>query len=227
MARKGNSRHMNRLAASKYMHIGRKTSTYVTKQNPGRYTLENSISLITLLKEKLHLAQDSREAEMLISHGSVSVNGRAIKDKRYPVGFGDMITMKQTNGSYVVDVAKRGVIKVTEADSKAKARPVKVIGKYMGPKNKVMLRLYDGTVLNGSKDVKVNDSVTLQEKSIKSVIRFSKGAKCYVIKGAHASESGVIKEVTHGTSTRASTVEVDSSSGTFQTLVDNVMVIGE
>ncbi len=227
MGGKGNTRHINRFAASNYTGISRKSSVYLTKQNPGRYTLQNSMAIMTVLKEKMNVAIDAREAVILLKNGSVLVNGNAIKDRRYPVGFGDIITLKPSGESYRIDVAKRGTIKVDEkADHKA-SRPTKVIGKYIGPKNKVMLRLYDGTVLPGKADVKVNDSVTLKGKSIGSVIKFSKGAKCYVIKGAHASESGTIKEITQGSATRAAIVQIDSGNGTFQTLVDNVMVVGE
>jgi small subunit ribosomal protein S4e len=225
MARKGNSRHMNRFAASKYMRIDRKVSTYVTKQNPGRHTLENSIALVTLLKEKMGVAADSREAGILIKNGNVLINGKQVRDKRYPVGFGDMITLKPTGASYRIDVAKKGAIRVD--DKPTTDRYVKVIGKYLGKKNKVMLRLYDGSVLEGKNEVKVNDSVAVKDNAVKSIVKFSSGARCYVIKGTHASESGTIKGINTGTATRASTVEVDSGKGTFLTLVDNVMVIGE
>ncbi len=225
MSNKGNSRHVNRFAASKYMRIGRKLSMYVTKPSAGRHTLENSIAIVTLLKEKMNVADDSREAGILIKSGNVLVNGKEVKDRKYPVGFGDVVTLKPTGESYTIDVAKHGAIRVEE--EKSGKRYVKVIGKYMGRNNKIMIRLYDGSVLPGNGEVHVNDSVTVKDNSVGSVVKFSNGAKCYVIKGAHASERGTIKGINHGTATRAATVEVDSGKGTFQTLVNNVMVVGE
>ena len=225
MSHKGNSRHINRFAASKYMGIRKKLSTYVAKPSAGRHTLENSIALLTLLKEKMGVAADSREAVMIIKSGNVLVNGKAVKNKRYPVGFGDTVMLKSTGTTFRIGVAKHGAIHVEEGGSGT--RYVKVIGKYMGAGSQIMIRLYDGSVLSGNNEIHVNDSVAVKGNSVGSVVKFSKGAKCYVIKGAHASESGMIKEINKGTATRTATVEVDSGKGTFQTLVNNIMVVGE
>jgi ribosomal protein S4E len=109
----------------------------------------------------------------------------------------------------------------------AKPRQIKVIGKYIGSGGRIMIRLYDGAVIEGKSEVMVNDSVNVKEGKVESVIRFAKGAKCYVIKGTHSSESGTVKDVIGGTSVRAPLVSIDSGKGSFQTLVENVMVIGE
>jgi ribosomal protein S4E len=225
MSRKGNSRHINRFAASKYLKINRKVSQYVAKPDAGRYTLGNSMALITLLKEKLGVSTNSKEARYLIKGGNISVNGKTVRIERYPVGFGDIITIVPINKSYRIGVAKKGVIS-TEEHAKEKGRTMKVIGKYVGSKNTTMLRLYDGTVVKGKEGVKVNDSVVLDGNAIKSIIKMQKGAKCYVIKGTHASESGIILDIISGTATRAPIVQVEGASK-FQTLLDNVMVTGE
>ncbi len=227
MSSKGNNRHMNRFAASNYLKVERKLSKYIAKPNAGRFTSKNTIALVTLLKEKMHVAADTREARLLLKKGNVRINGKAVRDERYPVGFGDVVSFSDGE-SYRIDVAKHGYISPVESDAKAgNARLLKVIGKYVGSGNRMMIRLYDGTTISGKNDIMVNDSVSVQDGAVKSVVKFSKGAKCYVIKGKHASESGVIKAVTEGTATRSPTVEIDSGKGTFQTLLENIMVTGE
>lgn len=226
MSSKGNNRHMNRFAASNYIKVERKLSKYVAKPNAGRFTEKNVISLVTLLKEKMKIAADTREARLLLKRGSVNINGKVIRDERYPVGFGDVISFADGE-SYRIDVAKHGFINPVEYDANGKTRLLKVIGKYVTEGNKIMIRLYDGTVVSAKNEIRVNDSVSVQDGAVKSVIKFSKGAKCYVIKGKHASESGEIKSITEGTATRSPTVEIDSGKGTFQTLLDNIMVTGE
>jgi ribosomal protein S4E len=47
-----------------------------------------------------------------------------------------------------------------------------------------------------------------------------------VIKGTHATETGTIKEITKGSAVRAQTVKIDSGSAEFETLADNVMIVG-
>ncbi len=227
MASKGNNRHMNRFAASNYLKVERKLSKYIAKQNAGRFTQKNSIALVTLLKEKMDVANDTREARLLLKKGTVSINGKVVREEKYPVGFGDVVSFASNGKSYRIDVAKHGFVNPVEYDVKGKPRLLKVIGKYVGKGGKIMIRLYDGTTLSGKNEIKVNDSVSIQDGAVKSVVKFTKGAKCYVIKGKHASESGVIKNIAEGSATRSPTVEIDSGKGTFQTLLENIMVTGE
>ena len=86
MGSKGNNRHVKRLAAPKYLHIGRKVNAYVTKPNPGRHTLDSSIAISTVLKEKLGVASSAREARRILKSSSVEVNGKVVRDSRYPLG---------------------------------------------------------------------------------------------------------------------------------------------
>ncbi len=226
MSRKGNSRHINRFAASRYLKVNRKVSKYIAKPTAGRYPLENSIALITLLREKLGIAANSAEARYIVKNGNVSINGKTIRNERYPVGFGDTLTLSKSGKSYKVDVAKKSIVSLQEIKSETKERTLKVIGKYVGAKNTMMLRLYDGSVIKGKNDIKVNDSVVVNGNSIKSVIKMQKGAKCYVVKGAHASENGKILEIISGTATRNPIVHVEGTTK-FRTLLDNIMVTGE
>lgn len=227
MGSKGNNRHIKRLAAPRYIHIERKVNAYVLKPNAGRHTLQTSIALATVIKEKLNFAQNEKEAKRILNEGSVEVNGKKIKDPRYPVGFGDIIHFKPSNEHYIIGVGSKGVIKVSKHDSSKEAdRVFKVIGKYIAEGNKEMIRLYNGIILPSAKGVSVNDSVEVKDGKVHKVIKLEKGAKCLVVKGIHASEEGTISEINKGTALRAATVEIRGSKGNTETLLDNIIVIG-
>lgn len=226
MGSKGNNRHIKRLASSKYLHIGRKVEPYVSKPNAGRHTLESSMSISTALKEKLSVALNAKEAKRILKSGNVQVNGKVIKDTHYPLGFGDLIHFKPSSTSFAVGVGSKGVIKFEKVEGKEHAHIFKVIGKYIAKGNKEMIRLHDGTVIPSSKGIKVNDSVHLKEGKVHDVLKLQNGARCLVVKGLHASESGVIKEIKDGTALRRATVSIEGKSGVTETLLDNVMVIG-
>jgi ribosomal protein S4E len=53
MASKGNTRHIRRLASTRYMKIERKSSKYVAKPMAGRHNSKSNIALTTVLKEKM------------------------------------------------------------------------------------------------------------------------------------------------------------------------------
>ncbi len=226
MARHGNSRHLNRLAASRFPRISRKTAKYLAKPRPGRHFLEGSVALLVVLRDKLGLASIKNEAKKIIKGGHVQINGKRVTDEKYPIGFGDAIKLLQSKETYEVAVGRYGDMKLQKVEGKEPSRLLKVVGKYLSKGNKLMVRLHDGSVINGTKEVKINDSVTLGERKIKSVIRFEKGAKCLVIKGAHTSETGVIKDIKAGSAVNPSAVRIESSSGEFETPTENVMVVG-
>ncbi len=226
MARHGNSRHLNRLASSKYPRVSKKTAKYLVKPRAGRHSLERSVALLVILRDKLGLAANSREASRMIKAGNLEVNESKVRDSRYPVGFGDIIKIAQTKETYRIEIGKHSDIKIAKVEGKDSARTLKVIGKYLSQGNKLMLRLYDGSTMQGTKDAGVNDSVIIEKGKMKSLLKLAKGAKCLVVKGAHASETGVIKEITKGSATGVAAIRIDGESGEFETPVDNVMVVG-
>ncbi len=225
MARHGNSRHLTRLASSMYARVSRKTTKYLAKPSAGRHSLERSIALVVLLRDKLSLAANAGEARRVIKSGGVEVNGRKVSDDKYPLGFGDVVKLVQTGESYAVGVGKHGDIKLEKA-GKEHGRTLKVVGKYLASGKKVMLRLYDGSTVPGESSTRVNDSVVLEGSKVKSVLKMSNGAKCIVIKGAHTSETGVIKELKAGGATSVAAAKIEGDGSTFETPVENIMVIG-
>ncbi len=225
MGSKGNNRHIKRLAAPKYLNVERKTDAYVLKQNPGRHTLQDSIAISTVIKEKLGIAQTSEESKRILKAGSVEINGKLVKDPRYPVGFGDRIFFKPSGQTYAIGVGSKGVIKLVKSE-KEEEQPLKVTGKYIAKANKEMIRLYNGVTLTSEKGISVNDSVILKEGKVSKVLKLEKGARCLVVKGVHASLEGTIADIKKGTALRSATVEIHGQNGNTETLLDNIVVTG-
>ena len=225
MANKGSNKHIKRLASGNYIRVSRKTSAYVTKPMPGRHPLEVSISIGTVLREKLHAAATLHEVELMLQQGFVKVNGKEIKTHKYPVGFGDIITLEPSKETYSVTVAKHGAFAAEKTDIK-KERIYKVLGKYVAKKGKVMIRLDNGDIMDAPKGVNVNDSISIKDGKHSNTIKMEAGKKCFVVKGAHSSESGTIKVINQGTATRAALVSITGKAGEFETLLENIMVTG-
>lgn len=223
MGNKGNKRHIKRLASSKYMKIWRKRSKYVAKPTPGRHDINHSITLLTVIKEKLFLAASSKEARAIIKSGKVEVNGRPVREERYPIGFADVIHLIPNNVYYTVSVGREGAFQIEESKD-GKPMPLKVVGKYIVEGGKTMLRLHDGRIVGAEKEVNVNDSIELGRGAFE-VIKLESGRRCLVIGGTHSSERGTIKEIIRGSATSDTTVKVEGREGTFETLLDNIMVI--
>jgi len=226
MSRKGGSSHIKRIAASSYLRINRKSRKFVTKPNPGRHTLEESIALIVFVKEKL-IEGTAREARKIIGSGAIYVNGKLIKDYRFPIGFGDVVYVKPDNAYYRIGASRYGSFSFKKIDEKeALSSTFKVVGKYTAKKGVLMLRLHNGSIIKSTKDANVNDSVIIRNGKIEDVLNFKEGAKCIVYKGIHSPETGVIKSIRKGAMLRDATLEIESGKNKFETVVENVMVVG-
>ncbi|MEM3181390.1 MAG: S4 domain-containing protein [Candidatus Micrarchaeaceae archaeon] len=227
MSRKGNSRHIKRLAASKYMGIERKAAKYTIKPKPGRHSLAKSIALASLIRNKLHYASTMKEAVKVIKQGSIEVNGVSLKDAKQAIGYGDIIKIKPTEEYFKIEVNRQGAIKVEKSSTEPK-RIAKILGKYVSKANTSMIRLHDGTVMripNGMK-ISTNDSVLISNNKIEQVLKLEQGASCVIYNGRHTGEKGTIKSITKGNALERAHVEIETDSGTVQTLLDNIIVTG-
>lgn len=208
------------------MALERKSSNFIAKPRPGRHTLSTSITLASFLREKLGVAASASEARKSIVSGKIEVNGKIRRDYRYPIGLGDIIKIVPSDESYIIGIGRYGTFDAKKVEKKDHKRTLKVVGKYIGSGKKQMIRLNNGNIFHYDKEVKVNDSVIVEERKIAKVIKLEHGAKCMVVSGAHAPAVGKIKEIVKGTATRDSTVRIEGENGTFETLLDNVMAIG-
>ncbi|MDE1761613.1 MAG: hypothetical protein KGH59_01790 [Candidatus Micrarchaeota archaeon] len=226
MGGKGGSRHLKRLASPSYMKVRRKDSKFMLRPSPGRHTKEGSIAISTFLREKIGVASSAAEARKVIIAGKVEINGRVRRSYKYPIGFGDIVRIIPSNESYIIAAGKYGAFEPKKVEKDAK-RTLKVVGKYIAEGKKQMIRLNNGNIFNFDKEVKVNDSVIVDQRKISKVLKFEKGASCIVIKGMHAPESGKISEIKEGTALRDATVTIQGKGGSFETIVENIIVTGE
>ena len=81
---------MKGLNAPAFFSIQRKEYVYLTKPNPGRHSLERSISL-ELLARKLNLAGTKRDIKKIIENGMILINGKVIREIKYPIGLNDTV----------------------------------------------------------------------------------------------------------------------------------------
>ncbi|MGC8676259.1 MAG: S4 domain-containing protein [Candidatus Micrarchaeia archaeon] len=227
MSRKGNSRHIKRLAASKFEGLERKIAKYAMKPKPGRHSLELSVPLASLIRYKLQYAATDKEAVKAIKLKGVEINGKIAKSPKQPVGYGDIIRIVPTGEYFAIGVGGRGALSLEKVSADTK-RVAKIVGKYVAKGNTLMVRLHDGTVLQVPKGMEIatNDSVLLAKGKIESVLKLEQGAQCSVYKGRHAGEKGTIKSITKGNTMEGARVEIDTQNGVVQTLLDNVIVTG-
>ena len=91
MAKMGSRKHLKRYKAPKSWPIHPKEDTWTVKPSAGSHSINDSIPLTLVIRDVLKLADNSREAKRIINSGNVLVDGRVVKDYKFPVGFMDII----------------------------------------------------------------------------------------------------------------------------------------
>jgi len=102
MAKRGPRKHLKRLSAPKHWLLSKVGGIWATKSSQGPHKLRESIPLNVLLRNKLKLALNSREAKMIIlaKDGNIAIDGKVRKYYKFPVGVMDVITLVKIKTSY-------------------------------------------------------------------------------------------------------------------------------
>lgn len=221
-------KHMKRMTAPRSWAIPRKTSHWVTKPRAGTHKVEDSIPLLSVVRDMLKLCDNSREARMIIGSRTVSVDGRVVTDYKFPVGLMDVVTIGKTKQSYrmVVDYkARLQLVPIDEAEKGWKLGRVDHKTTVRG--SKIQLTLHDGRNILLPKDqYKTGDVLKIEVPSQKVLKHFKldKGSMALVIGGSHP---GTLQTVEAYTVRRGSAPNLVTFKEGFSTVKENVFVVGE
>ncbi|MDR3223054.1 MAG: 30S ribosomal protein S4e [Methanobrevibacter sp.] len=231
MANMGSRKHLKRFKAPKNWNIHPKIKKWTVKPSPGSHSIENSLSLLIVVRDILKLADNAREAKRIINTGNVLVDGRIIKNYKFTIGFMDVIQIPKTEDVYRVlpDLKGRLTLHPITAEN-ANIKLAKVYNKTTLKKGLNQLNLHDGRNIISNEKTTAGDVVKLQipTQEILEVYNFQEGANVLVTNGKHTGEIGHIKEVIINKSSNKNTVLVENDKKKeFLTLMSYTFVIGE
>ncbi len=194
MANRSGSKHLKKLASSRLLPIARKNFVWYLKVSPGPHNKLESIPLLSLLRDLLHVGRDARETRLLISAGKVLVDGKLVRNATYPVGLMDVVAIPSIKSFYRIVFVNEKLkpIKISEKDATWKY--ARLENKKFISKDLMQLSFHDGKCLLVKKEdaakLKPGDSVKLAlppaKLSVQSSIKMEKDALCYVFKGKHS-----------------------------------------
>lgn len=228
MAKKAGSRHLKRVAAPAAWKVRRKDYVWIAKPVPGPHSIEESVPLAVAIKDMLGLCATSREAERIIKQGNAAVDGRAVLEPRFPLGFMDVLGVAGRH--YRVAYDKKSRIAISEISAKeAGFKLCRVENKTMTGGKKLQLNLHDGRNLLVAEDKYGTGDVlkvSLPEQKITDHYRLEKGAVAYITGGTHAGRTAQIVEIQAGTLTREPLVVMEKEGESFITPKGYVFVVG-
>ena len=231
MAKMGSRKHLKRYKAPKSWPIHPKEDTWTVKPAPGSHAIEDSLPLLVIIRDILGLADNSREAKRIINTGNVLIDGRAVKDYKFPVGFMDVLTIPKTEENYRILLDTKGRLTlhpITAEDATYKL--AKIVNKSTIKGGKTQLNLHDGRNVLVDEDVYAGQDVVcvgIPEQEIKENFKFDEGVVVLVTGGKHTGELGTVSEIIENKSTNPNTIIIENSAkDEFLTLKDYAFVVG-
>lgn len=242
MTKKGQSRHLKRIAAPKYWPILRKASKWTFHPMPGPHPKNACLPLAIVLRDILKVANSKRELKYILNNNEIKVDGRIRKDLNFPVGLMDVIEIPKIEKYYrIIPFEKRGLLP-HEIDSNEKDfKLCKIINKTMLKGNILQLNLHDGRnilikptesdeeeeVLK-PEDFKTKDTlkISIPNQEILDHFEFQENKIGLVTSGRFIGKIGKISEIFVRFGPNASIATMEELGEPFQTLLDYIFVIG-
>jgi len=221
---------LKRLASPVAWGVGRKGINWAPKTSPGAHSREESMPLLVLIRDKLDLAENSREVKRALNAGKILVDGRRITDQNFGVGLMDTISIPSQKNYYRTLFHGKKLTLLEIDEKRAGIKYCKVINKRSIKKGIVQLNLHDGRNLLVEKEedrFKPGDTlkIAVPMQKLEGFKKFEPGARCLVYKGRHAGEIGELVEVSERAGSKPADAKLKTPKGEIITLKDYLFVV--
>lgn len=235
MAKKGGSRKLKRLAAPRTYKIPRKIFKWAVKTMPGPHPADSSIPVAVLLRDMLGIAKNLREVKYILRRGYFKIDGKTIKEYKYPVGLMDVIELVPTKEFYRILPDTVGYLKPKKiSGDEVKLKPLRIKNKVMVKGAKIQLTTHDGRNFLVDKDseiysLKQGDTILYDYASGEVVdwFRMEPGNYALIVWGRKRGVSGKIVNIWKPHPLKQKMVAIEVDSNIYETIFDYVFPIGK
>jgi small subunit ribosomal protein S4e len=221
------SDHMKRLAAPRSWPLKRKANVFITKQNAGAHSVEDSMAAVVVLRDMIEACDTAREAKRIIGNRELFVNGKAVKDPKAPIGFMDAVSIPKMDLYYRMFITNKGKLTLVPISKDEAAWGLyKIQDKTVVKDGKFQLNLSGGrNIVLDKNDYKCNDTLKVEYEGQKVLecYPFAAGSTVLIKEGAQSGKIKIVKEVQI---IRGSAPNVVVFSDDTQTILDNCFIIG-
>jgi len=221
-------KHLKRLPAPRSWAISRKTAFWTIRPSPGPHEAEASVPVGLILRDMLSVCATAREARHILHGRGILVDGRAVRDPKFPVGLMDVLSLAETKQHYRMMVSTRGrmaLVPVDDADAKWKLCRIEDKTTVRG--GKIQINLHDGrNLLLAKNEYRTGTTLKLQlpEQKVLGHYELLPGAPSVITGGKHVGEVAHVLDVRLTRNPRANVVTFKEG---FSTDIDKVFVVGK
>lgn len=224
--------YQKRMSAPPAWPIPRKDHTLAVSPSPGPHPAGASLSLAMVVRDLLRLVDLSREAKRLIAEGAIHVNGKAVRDYKFPCGFFDIVTVPSTGLHRCIVPDRHGRLTLREVTpEQAKSKLTRVEDRHTLPGRRVQLNLHEGWNLLAPPEAsaaKPGDSLVLSlpDKKVLRHIPRQPGAHALIVGGAQSGTLGTIESLVEMKGSGPNTIRLQAGGRRVETIADYVVAIG-
>ncbi|MDE1820086.1 MAG: 30S ribosomal protein S4e [Euryarchaeota archaeon] len=220
---------LKRRASPRSWPIARKGRKWVQRPSPGPHGQNDSMPLVMVLRDILHLANTAREARILLREGKVRVDGKVVKDVARGIGLMDVVSIAAPLAKdYRMLRDRRGrltLLPIPPPDAKFKLGRVRF--KHTVAGGKIALTLHDGRnlLVGAPTEIKVGDTLRVELPGQKVLQRIALGsnALAFISGGSHVGELARVDKVEVIPSSQPNRVHFKEG---FSTVKDYVFIVG-
>jgi len=233
MAKRGVYKHLKRIHAPKSWMLSKVGGIWAMKPSQGPHKLRECIPLSLLLKTKLRLALNGKEAKLIVKarEGNISIDGKVRTDPKYPVGIMDIVTINKTGSNYRVNFDVKGrwrLVRISKEEAKYKL--CKITRRNMGPKKIPFITTSDGRTLRfPNPHIKEHDTIklNLENNEIVDYYKYKIGAHVLIVGGNNIGRTGVIEKIEKHPGSYEIVYIKDSAGKDFSTRLTNIFITGD
>lgn len=230
MGRRGNKKHLKRLAAPKHWMLDKLSGVWAPRPSTGPHKLRECLPLVLILRNRLKYALTAAEVKKILMSKLVKVDGKVRLDPKYPAGFMDVVSIKKTDQNFRLLYDTKGRFTLHEVDAKnSKRKLCRVVKAAVGRGGVPYIATHDGRTMRfPDPDIKVGDSVDFDfdTNEINAFYKFEPGATVMCIKGRNTGRVGRVRKIEKHPGSYNLVHIVDGEDNVFATRVRNVFVIG-
>jgi small subunit ribosomal protein S4e len=213
--------HQKRITIAKTWFVPRTGSKYIAFAMSDR---EKSLPLIVAMRDILKLVKTKKELNLLLNSKQISINGKVVREKNYPINLFDSLSMPSAKKFYrtVLKAKKIGFEEISEKESSE--RVYKVIGKKILAGKKVQINLSEGKNIISSEKIDTGDFVKIDNSNnkIKGIKQLKEGEDVIITSGKHIGKKGKIKKIIEEGERKIA--EIESKNEKIRTEAKNLFI---
>ncbi len=195
--------HLKRSQMPVLWPLSRKKKRFSYVVSSGAHKKKESLPLSIVARDIFKLCEIGKEARKIVNNKNFFVDGREIKDPKFPVGLMDVLTIrkgKTENEYYRVLPTKKGFDFKKLSDKEANTKYCKIVGKKL-LKLGLQINLHDGRNLLLKKEEKdkynTGDTIqlNLKTKKIEKNLPYKEKADVLIVKGRNRGIRGKLEEI--------------------------------